>query len=123
MAKSSGLTDIGNILAVVGGILMVIFGILGIVSTVVSSVNNALQQVNIPSYGPNFVRGDALVGSIILLVIGIVLIYIYKEKKARSGDEILIFGIIYIVLGWIAWSLGGILAIIGGILLIIDFFI
>jgi len=120
LAKSSGLTGIGNLLAVVGGIIMVIFGILAIVGTVVNSFNEALVQLNFQIYR---VSNDSLVGGIITLVIGIVLIYIYKEKHANAGDELLIYGIIYIVLGFLGGSLGGLLAIIGGILLIIDFFL
>ena len=126
MAKASGLTDIGNLLAVVGGVIMVIFGILAIVYTIAGSLQDSLSnftQYNYQAY--HYGGGDlgGIVGGIITLVLGIVLIYIYKEKKAKSGDEILIYGIIYIVLGLIGGSIGGLLAIIGGILLIIDFFI
>lgn len=126
MAKASGLTDIGNILALVGGIIMVIFGILEIVNSVASSLSSSLDTVTKYNYHLyNFGTGTlgGVIDGIILLVLGIVLIYIYKEKKAKSGDEILIFGIIYIVLGVLAWGIGGILSVIGGILLIIDFFI
>lgn len=121
MAKSSGLTDIGNLLAVIGGIIMVIFGILAIAGSFVSSINNTFSNYN---YHIDFLGAQtALIYGIIMLVVGIVLIYLYKEKHGKTGDDLLIYGIIFIVLGIVGNGLGGLLAIIGGILLIIDFFL
>ena len=89
MAKSSGLTDIGNLLAVIGGIIMIIFGILAIVDAIVTTLGTSLHTVLQYNYHISFLGGTngELIGGIITLVLGIVLVYIYKEKKASSGDE------------------------------------
>ncbi|MHA2365461.1 MAG: hypothetical protein ACXAC7_16005 [Candidatus Hodarchaeales archaeon] len=121
MAKKSGLSDIGLILALIGGIIMAIFGILRIIGYFIEDINTS-DYMDISILGSGASEG-ALAGGIIALVLGIILIWVWKEKKVGTGDSILIWGIIFIVFGLIGGSLGGLLVLIAGILLLIDYFV
>ena len=115
----SSLGNAGLILALVGGILLIIFGVLSIASYFVSSFNDLLNQVQLYSLYTGSER--LLVGGIIAFVIGVVVVYVWKEGKVGAGDSLLIWGIVFIILGLVGGSLGGLLVILGGILLILDF--
>ncbi|MHA1992193.1 MAG: hypothetical protein ACW981_18805 [Candidatus Hodarchaeales archaeon] len=124
MAKKSGLSDLGVILALIGGIIMAVYGILRIVGVFVSEANDLLQSAFDVDLLSGSIGGDngALVAGVIALVLGLVVIWVWKEKKA-SGDGILLWGIVFIVFGLIGGSLGGLLLLIGGLLLVIDYFV
>ena len=123
----ANLKPIGRILGVIGGILMIIFAILVVINELVSGILGALEDFTFT--GVVSIGGDAigelawLVGAVILVVCGIVAIYGYKDLDSKDTGKLLIWGIIFIVLGIIAFSLPGILLIVGGIVLIIDYFI
>ena len=123
MAKKSGLSDLGIILALIGGIIMAIYGILRIVGVFITEANEVLSSAFDVDLLSGNIGGEngVLVAGIIALVLGLVVIWVWKEKKV-SGDGILLWGIVFIVIGLIGGSPGGLLLLIGGILLVIDYF-
>ncbi|OLS22623.1 MAG: hypothetical protein HeimC3_28970 [Candidatus Heimdallarchaeota archaeon LC_3] len=123
MAKKSGLSDLGVILALIGGIIMVVYGILRIVGVFVAEANDILSDAFDVDLLSGNIGGEngVLIRGIIALVLGLVVIWVWKERKA-SRDGILLWGIVFIVIGLIGGSPGGLLLLIGGILLVIDYF-
>ncbi|MHA2139757.1 MAG: hypothetical protein ACW98G_17875 [Candidatus Hodarchaeales archaeon] len=118
---------IGRILGVIGGILMVVLGILIIVNNVLDTALYELDQFGF-DLGMNFV-GDAVGGDIawlvagaLMVVLGIVAIYGYQQLAGRGKGDLLVWGIIYIVVGILGAGLGGLLVLIGGIVLLLDNF-
>jgi len=117
---------IGRILGVIGGLIMVIVGIIAVINGV---LGEALVNLNISGFdlGFNFVSGAVggdlawLIGAAVVIICGLVAIYGYKELAGKA--DVLVWGIIYIVVGLIGGSLGGLLVLIGGIVLLIDKFI
>ena len=122
MAKKSGLSDLGVILALIGGIIMAIYGILRIVGVFVAEANDVLSSAFDVELLSGSIGGEngVLIAGVIALVLGLIVIWVWKERKA-SGDGILLWGIVFIVFGLIGGSLGGLLLLLGGILLVLDY--
>ena len=118
------LKPIGRILGVIGGLVMIIFGIIIV-------VNNLLQEalLTLDLLGANFlgdtVGGDFgwVVSAALMIVCGLIAIFGYQKLSSRDKGDLLLWGIIYIVVGLVGWGLGGILVLIAGIILVIDYFI
>jgi hypothetical protein len=58
-----------------------------------------------------------------MVALGIVAIYGYKQLAGKPKSELLLWGIIYIVVGILGAGLGGLLVLVGGIVLVIDYFL
>ncbi|MHA1941136.1 MAG: hypothetical protein ACW97P_05370 [Candidatus Hodarchaeales archaeon] len=107
---------------------MVIIGILVIVNNVLSEVLIALDFQGY-DLGGNFIgnslEGDLqwIVAGALMIVCGLIALYGYKELSGRGKGDLLVWGIIYIVLGLIGYGLGGLLVLIGGIVLLLDAFL
>ena len=117
---------IGRILGVIGGLIMVIFGIIAVINNVLGEALIALDSLGFDmgfSLVGGAVGGDLawLIGAAIAIICGLVAIYGYKELAGKA--DVLVWGIIYIVVGIVGGGLGGILVLIGGIVLLIDKFI
>ncbi len=119
---------IGRILGVIGGILMIVLGIVMVVNNVLDDAIFALDQFGV-DLGMNFV-GEAiggadsrLIAGAIMIVLGIVAVFGYKQLAGKPKNELLLWGIIYIVVGIIGAGLGGLLVLLGGIVLVIDYFL
>ena len=116
----------GRILGLIGGLLMI-----GIIIVVNRLLNQTIINLNISGFdlGMNFIAstigGDLnwLITAILMILLGLIALYGYNQLDGRSQSDLLVWGIIYIVIGIIGAGLGGFLAIIGGIILIIDYFI
>ena len=118
---------IGRILGVIGGLLLVIFGIILAINGLLPDLNLSLNIGGI-DFGTNIVGSLLDLGDLqwlflaaVMVVCGLIAIYGYREL-ASKGD-LLIWGIIYIVVGIVGLGLGGLLVTIGGIVLLIDNFI
>ena len=120
---------IGRILGVIGGLLMVIIGIIYAVNNILSEAIFALDQFANIDLGMNFVGGAVegdlkwIVTAALMIICGIIAIYGYQQLGRRSKGDLLVWGIIYVVLGLVGFGLGGLLVLIGGIVLLIDNFI
>ena len=119
---------IGRILGLIGGLLMVIIGIIYALNNVLDQAVFALDQFGF-DLGMNFV-GDAVGGDLqwivtaaLMIITGLIAIYGYQALAGRSKGDLLVWGIIYVVLGLVGFGLGGLLVLIGGIVLLIDNFI
>ena len=119
---------IGRILGVIGGILMIVLGIVMIVNNVLDEAIFALDQFGV-DLGMNFV-GDTVGGSnswliagALMIILGIVAIYGYQQLAGKGKGDLLVWGIIYIVVGILGAGLGGLLVLLGGIVLVIDYFL
>lgn len=119
---------IGRILGAIGGIIMVIIGILVIVNNVLEEAVYALDslgfELDLNFIGSNL-EGDLqwIVAGVLMIVCGLIALYGYKELAGRGKGDLMVWGIIYIVLGIVGAGLGGLLVLIGGIVLILDAFI
>lgn len=113
---------IGRILGVLGGIIMVIFGVIIVVINL-SELALDLGVLQLNAAAEVLGEGSWLISAAIMLVCGLVAIYGYKELSAKKKEGLLLWGIIYIVLGIVGGSIGALLVLIGGIVLIIDYFI
>jgi hypothetical protein len=119
---------IGRILGAIGGIIMVIIGILVIVNNVLSEAVYALDSLgfdlDLNFIGSNL-EGDLqwIVAGALMIICGLIALYGYKELAGRGKGDLLVWGIIYVVLGIVGAGLGGLLVLIGGIVLILDAFI
>ena len=119
---------LGRILGLIGGLLMVIIGIIHAVNSLLDDVVFALDQFGV-DLGMNFVGGAVsgdlqwVVTAALMIICGIVAIYGYQQLSRKSKGDLLVWGIIYIVVGILGFGLGGLLVFVGGIVLVIDNFI
>ena len=119
---------IGRILGLLGGLLMIIIGIIAAVNNLLEDVVFALDQFGI-DLGMNFVGGAVggdlqwVVTAAIMIICGIVAIFGFQQLAGKSKGDLLVWGIIYIVVGLVGLGLGGLLVFLGGIVLVIDNFI
>jgi len=120
---------IGRILGVIGGLLMVILGIITAVNNVLGEVVVALNQFGV-DLGMNLVGGAVDLGDLqwvvtaaLMIICGIVAIYGYQQLGGKGKGDLLVWGIIYVVVGIVGFGLGGLLVFIGGIVLLVDNFI
>ena len=119
---------IGRILGLLGGLLMIIIGIIAAVNNLLEDVVFALDQFGI-DLGMNFVGGAVggdlqwVVTAAIMIICGLVAIFGFQQLAGKSKGDLLVWGIIYIVVGLVGLGLGGLLVFLGGIVLVIDNFI
>ena len=120
---------IGRILGVIGGLLLVIFGIILAINGLLPDLNLSLNIGGI-DFGTNIVGSLLDLGDLqrlflaaVMVVCGLIAIYGYRELASKGKGDLLIWGIIYIVVGIVGLGLGGLLVTIGGIVLLIDNFI
>ena len=120
----SGLGGLGLILAIIGGILMVIYGILRIVGSVLTEINTYTQQFNLTliDFSSGTGQNAAIIQGVVALILGLIVVYAWKNKNSsiRDSGDLIVWGIIFIILGLIAGSFGGLLVFLGGLLLVID---
>ena len=64
-----------------------------------------------------------LVTAALMILCGVVAVYGYKQLGSKGKGDLLVWGIIYIVVGIVGFGLGGLLVFIGGIVLLIDNFL
>ena len=116
------LKEIGRILGVLGGLLMVVFG-------VIFAVNNFIGEILDVSLLGFSIVGNTLgesawhVTAAVMIVCGLIGIYGYKELSGKKKSGLLLWGLIYLIIGIVGGSVGALLALIGGIILILDYFI
>lgn len=120
---------IGRILGVIGGIILIIVSIIMAINSLLPDLNISLNIGGI-DFGTNFIAGLLDVGDlqwlflvVIKILCGFIAIYGYRELASKSKGDLLVWGIIYIVVGIVGLGLGGLLVTIGGIVLVIDHFI
>lgn len=123
MAKS-GIAGIGIILSVVGALILVIFGILRIAGEFIEGLDSllALDISVLGSVG----SGDqvtSIVNGIIAILLGVIVLWAWKEKKVSAKGDYILWGIVFVVIGIIGGSLGGLLILVGGILIILGYFL
>ena len=120
MAKS-GIADLGIILSVVGALILVIFGILRTAGGLVEGLEDLLAfDISILGSGDQTML---IVGGIIAIILGVIVLWAWKEKKISSKGDYIIWGIVFVVIGIIGGSLGGLLILVGGILIILGYFL
>ncbi len=114
---------IGRFLGAIGGLIMLIIGIISVINNVLGEI------VALGLLGLNFV-GDTIGGDFgwiiaaaIMIICGLIAIYGYQQLASKGKGDLLVWGIIYIVLGIIGAGLGGLLVLIAGIVLLLDNFI
>jgi len=113
---------IGKILGIVGGLLMILFTFVRILR----EFGNIAIDLGILEF--TIVRGllgaeSWFISAGILLVCGIIAIYGYKGLEGEEKKALIIWGIIYIVIGLAAGTLAGLVVLLGGVVLFIDYFI
>jgi len=110
---------IGRILGAVGGLIMIILGIITLIEA------GDLFQFNLQLFDFNIisgaVQGNLVVMAIVSIICGIIAVYGYKSLNGEG--DLLVWAIIYIVLGLIGGTLGVLLLFIGGVVLLLDYFI
>ena len=120
---------IGRILGLIGGIILIVMGIIFALESLLSMT---IFDFNIGgiNFGTNFVAdlinlGDLqwLLLAAIMIICGVIAFYGYQQLAGKSKGDLLVWGIIYVVVGIVGLGLGGLLVFLGGIVLIIDNFI
>ena len=118
------LKPIGRILGVIGGLLMIIIAIVFVVNNVVNEILD-LSALGLNVFGEMDLGEDIgwVVSAAVMVVCGIIAVFGYQKLASRDKGDLILWGIIYIVVGIVGGSLGGLLVLIGGIILVIDYFI
>ena len=113
---------VGRITGVLGGLLLLLFGIVVVIRNFGNiTVDLGLLEYNLIS---GFIGSEGwIITAAILIICGIVAIFGYKQLTGKKSGELLLWGIIYAIIGLIAGTLGGLIVLIGGIVLIIDYFL
>jgi hypothetical protein len=119
------LKGIGRILGVLGGLIMVVFAILITARNVASELVEAMEDIiEITTLNIAGQAGlDWIVSVAITLVCGIIAIYGYQQLASKDKGALILWGIIYIIIGLVGGTIGGLIVLIGGIVLVIDYFI
>ncbi len=121
------LKGIGRILGILGGIIMVVFAIIIVVSNVAAELVEAFADIL--DLATINVAGEALgasawiISAAITIVCGLIAIFGYQKLASKDKGDLILWGIIYIVIGLIGGTVGGLIVLIGGIILVIDYFI
>ncbi len=121
------LRGIGRILGVLGGIIMVVFAIIMVVSNVaadlVEAFSDILDLATINIAGQALGSTAWIISAAITLICGLVAILGYQKLASKDKSNLILWGIIYIVIGLIGGTVGGLIVLIGGIVLVIDYFL
>ena len=107
---------------------MILIGIVLIVNKLLDQtfVNLNVSGVDLgTNFIANTIGGDLnwLVSAILMILLGLIALYGFGQLNGEGQSDLIVWGIIYLVIGIIGAGLGGFLAIIAGIVLIIDYFI
>ncbi|MHA1551759.1 MAG: hypothetical protein ACTSQC_07425 [Candidatus Heimdallarchaeaceae archaeon] len=119
MAKrNKSLSNVGSILAVLGGAIEVAVGVLMLIGETLGGIVDIFNTAN---WLGDLVGGlGAIVGAIILIVIGVLSILLALGRFGLDWIvDWIVLGILLIVLGVVGSGIGGLLVIIGGILFLI----
>ncbi|MFX0013309.1 MAG: hypothetical protein ACFFB2_02420 [Promethearchaeota archaeon] len=121
------LKGIGRILGVLGGIIMLIFAIIIAVSNLaedlVEAMSDILDLTTINLTGQALGEQGWIIAATITAVCGLIAILGYQKLASRDKSALILWGIIYIVIGIIGGTVGGLIVLIGGIILVIDYFL
>jgi hypothetical protein len=119
------LKGIGRILGVLGGIIMVVFAIIIAVSNVASELVEAMSDIlDMTTINLAGQAGlDWIVSVVITFVCGLIAIYGFQKLASRDKGDLLLWGVIYIIIGLVGGTIGGLIVLIGGIILVLDYFI
>lgn len=121
------LKGIGRILGVLGGLIMVIFAIVIVISNIaaelVETMADLVDLTTINLAGQALGTGAWIISAAITVVCGCIAIFGYQKLSSRDKSDLILWGIIYIVIGLVGGTLGGLIVLIGGIILVIDYFI
>jgi len=112
---------LGRILGAIGGLIMILFGFVVVIREFGQiAVDLGILETNIIG---TLSSESWLISAAIMIVCGVIALVLYRHLGGKKKGELILYGIIYIVLGLVAGTLGGLLAILGGIILVIDYFI
>lgn len=127
MIIMADLKGIGRILGVLGGLIMVIFAIIIVISNVASELLEAMAELldltTINLAGQALGAEAWIISAAITLVCGLIAIFGYQKLTSRDKGDLILWGIIYILIGLVGGTVGGLIVLIGGIILVIDYFI
>jgi len=119
------LKGIGRILGVLGGLIMVVFAIIIVISNLaedlVAAFSDILDLTTINIAGQFDL--EWFISAAITLVCGLIAIFGYQKLASRDKGDLILWGIIYIVIGLVGGTIGGLIVLIAGIILVIDYFI
>lgn len=121
MAKKSGIGSLGILLSLIGGVIIFVFGILMVVSYLVKDLQATINDLRFETI--SFGNESLLIFGILLVVLGGVVVWAWKNKKVEEGGDLLLWGIVFLVIGILTSSIPGFLLILGGVLMIVDYFI
>ena len=116
------LKEIGRILGVLGGLIMVVFGFIFAVNNLIGEILD-VSLLGFSIVGNTLGESGWLVTAAVMIVCGLIGIYGYRELSGKKKGALLLWGIIYVIIGIVGGSVGALLALIGGIILILDYFI
>ncbi|MFX1515852.1 MAG: hypothetical protein ACFFC6_06055 [Promethearchaeota archaeon] len=121
------LRGIGRILGVLGGIIMIISAIIIVVSNVaaelVEAMTDLIELTTINIAGQALGTTGWIITAAIIAVCGLIAILGYQKLSSKDKSDLILWGIIYIIIGLVGGTVGGLIVLIGGIVLVIDYFL
>lgn len=121
------LKGIGRILGILGGIIMIIFAIIFSISNVAAELVEAMADLvdltTINLAGQALGTSGWIIAATITAVCGLIAILGYQKLASKDKSNLILWGIIYIVIGLVGGTVGGLIVLIGGIVLVIDYFL
>lgn len=119
------LRPIGRILGVIGGLIMIIIGIIMVINNLLEA---GQELLNLDLLGFSVVGGAVgtegwIITAAVMIVCGLIAIIGYQKLSTKKKEPLLLWGIIYVVIGFVGGTVGAVLILIGGIILIIDYFV
>jgi hypothetical protein len=121
------LKGIGRILGVLGGLIMIIFAIIIVISNVAAELVEAMADLvdltTINLAGQALGTSGWIIAAAITAVCGLIAILGYQKLTTKDKSDLILWGIIYIVIGLVGGTVGGLIVLIGGIVLVIDYFL
>ncbi|MFX0126264.1 MAG: hypothetical protein ACFFAE_21770 [Candidatus Hodarchaeota archaeon] len=112
----------GRILGLLGGLLMIVFAFVRVLREFADiAIDLGILEFTV-------VRGllgteSWMISAAILVICGIIVVYGYKQLAEEQKKNLLLWGIIYIVVGLAAGTVAGLVVLLGGIILVIDYFL
>ncbi|MFX1284562.1 MAG: hypothetical protein ACFFB5_12955 [Promethearchaeota archaeon] len=121
------LKGLGRILGALGGLIMIVFAIIIAVSNLaadlVEAFSDILDLATINVAGQALGSTAWIIAAAITLVCGVIAIYGYQKLSSKDKGDLILWGIIYIVIGIVGGTVGGLIVLIAGVILVIDYFI
>ena len=112
----------GRILGLLGGLLMIVFAFVRILREF-GDIDVDLGVLDFTVVRGLLGTESWLISAAILVICGIIAIYGYKKLEGEQKKNLIIWGIIYIVIGLAAGTVAGLVALLGGLVLFVDYFI